>query len=87
MFLEVKDELERLMYDVKRTGNSVRTNLKGMLMCEILIMIKNCHFCIYKNPIYNYFLEYVCQAMLYYKCISLCCSTQLLDDVFVINAE
>ena len=61
LFLEVKDELERLMYDVKRTGNSVRTNLKGMLMCEILIMIKNCHFCIYKNPIYNYFLEYVCQ--------------------------
>lgn len=27
---EVKDELERLMYDVKRTGNSVRTNLKEM---------------------------------------------------------
>ena len=67
LFLEVKDELERLMYDVKRTGNSVRTNLKGMLMCEILIMIKNCHFCIYKNPIYNYFLEYVCQAKLCYK--------------------
>ncbi|XP_068750514.1 syntaxin-1A-like isoform X1 [Montipora capricornis] len=27
---EVKDELERLMYDVKRTANSVRTNLKEM---------------------------------------------------------
>ena len=29
-FSEVKDELERLMYDVKRTANSVRTNLKGL---------------------------------------------------------
>ena len=28
-FLEVKDELERLMYDVKRSANTVRTNLKG----------------------------------------------------------
>ena len=72
LFLEVKDELERLMYDVKRTGNSVRTNLKGMLMCEILIMIKNCHFCICKNPIYILFL---------------CYSKQLLDDIFVINPE
>ncbi|KAL9981178.1 hypothetical protein ACROYT_G009848 [Oculina patagonica] len=27
---EVKDELERLMYDVKRTANTVRTNLKEM---------------------------------------------------------
>ncbi|XP_068677811.1 syntaxin-1A-like isoform X2 [Montipora foliosa] len=27
---EVKDELERLMYDVKRTANSVRANLKEM---------------------------------------------------------
>jgi len=26
---EVKDELERVMYDVKRTANTVRTNLKG----------------------------------------------------------
>ena len=62
LFLEVKDELERLMYDVKRTGNSVRTNLKGMLMCEILIMIKNCRLYLQKS--YLYFLEYVCQAML-----------------------
>lgn len=27
---EVKDELERVMYDVKRTANTVRTNLKEM---------------------------------------------------------
>jgi len=34
--LEVKDELERLMYDVKRTANSVRTNLKGTQSLEKL---------------------------------------------------
>ena len=62
LFLEVKDELERLMYDVKRTGNSVRTNLKGVLMCEILIMIKNCRFCICKNPIYISLRMYVKQC-------------------------
>lgn len=33
--LEVKDELERLMYDVKRTANTVRTNLKGMEVLKL----------------------------------------------------
>ena len=38
-FSEVKDELERVMYDVKRTANSVRTNLKGMQKISRLLVI------------------------------------------------